>query len=259
MHPILYLIPALLLTFPPLPAAAQLPASAQPGSPAAALPQAELIEKLKTNPVVVELYTSQACMFCPQADRLLADLAAATPVIALACHVDYFDLKVGSFARPFCGERQTRYMSQLHGGPNYTPQMVIGGRYDVIGYKSAEVIAAIDKAAGQARAIAVTSPEPGVFVAALPALAADAGAESYELWLAIYDRPREVEVSEGYNRGARVAYANVVSQLEPLDPWDGKPEQRRLKFTLPEGKGGFAVLAQDSETGAVVAAGKFGQ
>ena len=41
---------------------------------------------------VVELFTSQGCTSCPPADALLADLAQAGDVVALAYHVDYWDL-----------------------------------------------------------------------------------------------------------------------------------------------------------------------
>ena len=52
----------------------------------------EQIPRLGKAPVVVELFSSQACVFCPRADRLFADLLKQDNVIGLACHVDYFDV-----------------------------------------------------------------------------------------------------------------------------------------------------------------------
>src|SRR5690606_6242302 len=98
-------------------------------------------------PVIIELFSSQACAFCPRADRLLADLAQQVHVIALACHVDYFDVRSGALSQPFCSERQNWYMRALRGGPNYTPQMVVQGRYDAIGYDMPAVTHALRRAA----------------------------------------------------------------------------------------------------------------
>ena len=38
---------------------------------------------------VVELFSSQACDSCPQADRLLGEIGGAPGVLAMTFHVDY--------------------------------------------------------------------------------------------------------------------------------------------------------------------------
>jgi hypothetical protein len=40
---------------------------------------------------VVELFTSQGCSSCPEADRVIGELAAEGRVIALSVPVDYWD------------------------------------------------------------------------------------------------------------------------------------------------------------------------
>ncbi|MCS6762525.1 MAG: DUF1223 domain-containing protein [Candidatus Devosia symbiotica] len=40
---------------------------------------------------MIELFTSQGCSSCPQADALLTSLAEQQDVVALAYHVDYWD------------------------------------------------------------------------------------------------------------------------------------------------------------------------
>ena len=48
------------------------------------------MQKVIDKPVVVELFSTQGCMFCPVADRLFTDLRNRVPnVIGLSCHVDY--------------------------------------------------------------------------------------------------------------------------------------------------------------------------
>ena len=95
---------------------------------------------------VLELFSSQACVFCPKADELFAALITVPNIIGLSCHVDYFDVRVGSLSKPFCTARQSWYMQALGAGPNYTPQMIINGAHDVIGYKLDDVSLEIKKA-----------------------------------------------------------------------------------------------------------------
>jgi hypothetical protein len=66
-------------------------------------------------PVVLELFTSQACSSCPPADALLGKLAQRPEVIALAWHVDYWN-HLGwrdQFASRQATERQQAYARQL--------------------------------------------------------------------------------------------------------------------------------------------------
>ena len=70
-----------------------------PAVPPLAVEQEQLQDLAPKGPTVIELFSSQACMFCPKADALLDVLALKDNVIALACHVDYFDLREGSFRK----------------------------------------------------------------------------------------------------------------------------------------------------------------
>ncbi|MDZ4869597.1 MAG: DUF1223 domain-containing protein, partial [Alphaproteobacteria bacterium] len=42
-------------------------------------------------PVFVELFTSQGCSSCPQADQILGDLQKRDDVVALSFSIDYWD------------------------------------------------------------------------------------------------------------------------------------------------------------------------
>ena len=88
-------------------------------------------------PVVIELYTSQGCSSCPPADALLNELAGRDDVIALAMHVDYWDY-IGwkdIFANPAHTVRQRAYANADGQRMIYTPQMIVGGKDHVVGYK----------------------------------------------------------------------------------------------------------------------------
>ncbi|MBI4031841.1 MAG: DUF1223 domain-containing protein [Proteobacteria bacterium] len=209
-------------------------------------------------PIVVELFSSQACVFCPRADRLFADLAQQRNVIGLACHVDYFDVRQGALSRPFCTQRQTWYQAILRGGPNYTPQMVMQGSIDAVGYKMDKVAAGMKEAAQMKTAplyIFATGREHEYRVA-LP--------ENFEvteknavLWFAATDTPHDVTIAEGRNKGQKVTYYNIVSAMENLGAWPEGQQGTAVKAFLNVMQEGFALLLQDSKTGKIMAAGKY--
>lgn len=212
------------------------------------------LEPLATGPVVVELFSSQACMFCPQADAYLNTLAQRNNIIALSCHVDYFDVKQGSLAKPFCTQRQVEYSRSLRSGPKYTPQMVINGKFDAIGYKKDKVNAAIQKAAAKnIGAIKITPAKPGVFSLSMPAVTSG----QYALWVAITNKPMERAIMIGKNKGQSVLYEHIVSDLISPMIWNGDVRSLNLSVTLPATKDGLAVFAQDQTSGEIVAAGQF--
>src|SRR5690348_15288683 len=45
----------------------------------------------KSQPVLVELFTSQSCSSCPPAEALFAKYAKRSDLVALEWHVDYWD------------------------------------------------------------------------------------------------------------------------------------------------------------------------
>lgn len=245
---------------PPAPAAGTMADSPAAGAEGSQTPAHTPVEGLATGPVVVELFTSQACSFCPKADALLGALANSPGVIALSCHVDYFDVKTGSLSHPFCGVRQVEYESTLRAGPKYTPQMVINGQYDVVGYRRADVLTTIRRARKE-RALVTPDlqiTDKGEFLLSLPALEENEGsAEAYEIIIVAYDTPHTVTVAEGANAGKSIVYTNVVRNVGLLGPWDGQVKSLRFDPKMSEGSQGFAVLARRTADGQIVAAAQY--
>ena len=220
-----------------------------------ALPADALV--LSDGPVVIELFSSQACVFCPRADRLLMDLARQEHVIALACHVDYFDVRTGALSQPFCSERQSWYMRTLHAGPNYTPQMVVQGVHDVVGYQIPDLTDALRLAASAVPPKVAISYDAAAkrYNITLPARGED---RNYRLTLFVYDNDRDVIVSEGRNKGQKMKYVGIVSALQDLGTWNAMQEDvMQIEVARKDGQQGFVVLAQDEKTGAIGAAGKY--
>lgn len=102
--------------------------------------QSELQEFSGNGPLVIELFTSVNCPFCPQADKLLRGLVDQAGVMGLTCHVDYYDMKDNPLSLEFCSERQNAYIANIDGASLYTPQMIVNGKAGAIGRKPAELM-----------------------------------------------------------------------------------------------------------------------
>ena len=209
----------------------------------------ETLPRLGKAPMVVELFSSQACVFCPRADRLFADLLRQDNVIGLACHVDYFDVKQGALSHSFCTARQNWYMEVLAAGPNYTPQMVINGTYDVVGYKFDNVVETLQKAVYSEifPLTVVETKAKGTWKVVMPLDSLPPNGD-LRLWLALYDRPHELTIAEGRNKGQKAVYYNIVSSLGSTAELG---EEVFVTPPLEPTHAGFAVILQDMDSGRI--------
>src|SRR6476661_10198152 len=90
---------------------------------------------------VLELFTSQGCSSCPQADMRFGELGKQTDLITLAYHVDYWDY-IGwtdTFGAKANTDRQRDYAAAWNTSNIYTPELVINGAKDVVGSRKNEV------------------------------------------------------------------------------------------------------------------------
>jgi len=242
-----------------------LPAQAQDFPSAAPVTgvQQEALTPVAAAPLVLELFSSQACIFCPEADRLFADLIKDDDVIGLACHVDYFDVKLSSLAQPFCTERQNHYMKVLGAGPNYTPQMIVNGDADVVGYKVESVREAIDKARKEAPVLPMKLERSahGLTLSwTLPGTTeGDASTDDIgdTVWLMTFDKPHLLSIAEGRNKGKAVTYMNIVSAAQNMGVWPAQTGQMSLAVEIDPARKGYAALVQSNKTGHIVGAGMY--
>ncbi len=186
-------------------------------------------------PILVELFTAQGCGACRDANSYLAKLTERPGVLGLTYSVDYWDYLgwTDTFARPEYAERQRAYVTRLKLREPYTPQVVVDGREEVQGQKTAEVDRLI-----RAAASAPHNPPDIRFVGGRrvdvgSGRVAKGGAE---VWLIRYDpRAVEVAVKAGDNRGETVSQKNVVRQVKRLGLWRGRPVAFRLPAAADEG------------------------
>lgn len=186
-------------------------------------------------PVLVELYTAQGCASCAEANAHVGKLAERPGVIALTFPVDYWDYLgwTDTFAKPEFTERQKAYVTRLKLREPYTPQVVVDGRHEAPGLKTAEVDRLVRAAAAAPR-----NPPDMKFIGPRRV---DVGsgrvpAGGAEVWLVRYD-PREVEVTvkAGDNRGETVVHKNVVREIKRLGSWRGRPQAYRMTEAADEG------------------------
>lgn len=207
-------------------------------------------------PVVVELFTSQGCSSCPPADALLGELAEREDVIALSCHVDYWNY-IGwedPFSSPQMTERQRAYARYRGERTVFTPQMLIDGRHSVVGSRRGEVQRRIEDTMmdGKPRVPVRIGEDGEVTIGALE------GAEdsSATVWYVAFDRKHETDISRGENAGRRIAYHGVVREWTRLAAWTGEP--LALEINLEEarsrGRGGVAVIVQQDGVGPILGA-----
>ncbi|HEY9079663.1 DUF1223 domain-containing protein [Magnetovibrio sp.] len=207
-------------------------------------------------PVVVELFTSQSCSSCPPADALLGELAQHDNIIALGCHVTYWDHLNwrDTLSRKFCTERQRAYARHMGAAQVYTPQMVVNGRTEFVGSNRTEATRAI--AAGTVVPIQLTL-DTDTLTATLPALAG--GPSLQTLWLMRTGSEHTQAIKSGENRGKTITYVNAVESLEQLGTWSGAAQT--LSFPLPKGEAknpSYVLIAQPQGFGAISAAGRVG-
>lgn len=194
-------------------------------------------------PVLVELFTSQGCADCADANAYAASLAGRDDVLPLTYSVGYQDY-LGwrdTFAKPEFADRQKAYAKRLTGRPVYTPQLVVDGRAQGSGAKQRQVD----------RLISDNPPDrdgPRLKRLGPQAVSVSAGygpKGGAEVWLVRYDpRSREVEVQRGENRGKVIAYRNVVRDLKRLGTWTGQAKVYRLGAGKDEGLKSVIIVQQ---------------
>jgi hypothetical protein len=214
---------------------------------------------------VIELYTSQGCPDCPEADALLKQYADKKDIVALTLPVDYWDYLgwKDTLANPRNADRQREYAKRLDIGTVYTPQAVVNGASEVLGSSQSEI----------ERAIAATNTAisnnhiPIRFwyygnTIIIEVAGALPGSEPKEatIWLAVVQRRIEVPVKGGENAGKTLIYYNVVRELTPVGLWNGRPTTIRLArgaVMRPESED-LIVLIQEQNTGPIIGAARLG-
>ena len=211
----------------------------------------------ETQPTVVELFTSQGCSSCPPADELLGKLTKRGDVIALSFNIDYWDYLgwKDTLASPANTDRQRSYAGSLGRRNIYTPQIVVDGRYDVVGSDSDAVHLAIRRAAGErgSRARITLDRQGDKIMVKIDGKPPEADAT---IWLVRFDRTHTIPIRRGENSGRSITYHNVVRDYHSLGLWRGGPMEIALSLEalMEGGRDGCAVIVQRRRFGPIIGA-----
>jgi hypothetical protein len=200
-------------------------------------------------PVIVELFTSEGCSSCPQADLLLARLERSQPVsgarvIALEEHVDYWNQLgwVDPFSAPHYRGRQNDYALAFHNENIYTPQMVVNGQVEFVGDDSNRAYQVIG-AARQVQPVLVelknapNAKDPDLVDLSVQVTHPKSPKlRSADLYLAVTESDLESQVLRGENAGRRLRHAPVVRSfgiIGRIDPTGSNVGQISNTLRLP--------------------------
>ncbi len=204
--------------------------------------------------VVVELFTSEGCSSCPPAQAVIGRIARNPDILALSFHVNYWDY-IGwkdRFAAPWATHRQQHYAARLSEGLIYTPQMVVSGKFDLVGSRVPQVMRALERAVQNARQaptlrIATTADRSAVVVSRNDGPG--------EIYVVRFDPVQDTRVRRGENSGRHLQTFNVVRTYRKISDWDGSAGRIPLPDDLYEQPGEItAVIAQRAGQGEIVGA-----
>lgn len=204
--------------------------------------------------VLVELYTSQGCSSCPEADEILSEISRRDDVIALGLHVDYWDYLgwQDHLAQPEFAVRQAAFNAKMDSKYRLvTPQMIFNGRDYVAGAKRQKILDYIEMLSAEPeRANIVLSRDNGAIKIALTPVKGQSVPS--DVHVISYEPSVKVKIKHGENAGRMVDYVNTVTGWATIGHWDGNSP---MSLTHPvEASAHYAVVVQSENLGPVLAA-----
>jgi hypothetical protein len=173
---------------------------------------------------VLELFTSQGCSSCPDADKLLGELASDPALVPLSLPIDYWDYLGWKDTLALSGHstRQRAY-ARLRGDRDvYTPQVVVNGSVHALGSDRDAIEHAIvqtDRNAMIMSVPVVMSVDGGILNVRIAA--AEKERIGGEVWLCPVAKTVPVQIGRGENHGRTITYHNVVRRWLKLGDWAG--------------------------------------
>ncbi|MFY9854555.1 MAG: DUF1223 domain-containing protein [Terracidiphilus sp.] len=218
-----------------------------------------------SQPVLVELFTSEGCSDCPPADDLLGYVDANQPipgahVIVLSEHVTYWN-HLGwrdPFSLDDIDERQKQYEARFGVSSSYTPQIVVDGAVQFVGNNSGKLGGAVASAAAKPKA-KLAIEDAHLVGGALSFSVRGDNNSGATLVAAVAQNASRSEVVRGENAGRTLHHVAVVRAIKDFGSkaTDGRP--LRLSGALSSGTGKtegplrLVVFLADRRTGHVLA------
>lgn len=222
--------------------------------------------------VLVELFTSQGCNLCPEAEQLLGTLAERQPrIVPIAFHVDYFN---NPWRDPYSAKAHSEREMAYHRvytkpkppeyGLYYTPMLMIDGAQSVNGRDRAAAETAIKQALWRKPAVDLHA---ALRVAGTPAVgsldvrvaARSSRVEGRKLLIGAVLRDDDLtnHVESGENAGKTLVARFPARQMQVDFVTLVGSSEKTVAFTFPldpawgTNKLRVAVFAQDEQSGQV--------
>lgn len=210
-------------------------------------------------PVVVELFTSQGCASCPQADQYLREFAASDPsILPLSFHVTYWDYL--GFKDPYGLEESThrqRNYAQISGRRNlFTPQVVVDGVYSAVGnnHEDFNKVIRLAKTTLPTVPIHITSDKYDLHIKIDAKQDSDMSVPSGGIvWLIYYDKHSMTAVDAGENSGSTLENINNVIQIRRIGFWHNTAATYNVPRNQLAGDG-MAIILQSSPQNQIMGA-----
>ena len=207
-------------------------------------------------PVVLELFTSEACSSCPPADRLLQSLDATQPfkgadLIVLSEHVDYWNDSgwIDPYSSKLFTARQQTYAEHFRLDGAYTPQVVVDGQRETVGGNLDGIRTAVAAAVRNPK-IALTISNPVQDGNRLKFHLTSADLPRTEgpvtVYVALAENTVQSKVARGENGGRSLTHVAVVRAFVPAGTLKGGSLfSRDIALPLPPHglPSGFRVIA----------------
>jgi len=192
---------------------------------------------------------------------------SGTELIVLSEHVDYWN-DIGwrdPYSSHEYSERQGAYAGHFGLGSVYTPQMVVDGRFELVGSDERRAIRAIESATKVEKiAVSVSAVhlEAGNVVSLhinAGQLPSSAAAGSADVLIATADESDESHVSRGENAGRTLKHIAVLRSLTRVGTADHSVEfSRDVKVSINHAKAGnlrVVAIVQEPSAGQVFGVG----
>ncbi|GJL95880.1 MAG: coproporphyrinogen III oxidase [Hyphococcus sp.] len=222
----------------------------------AVLPSRAGAEEETSSPVVVELFTSQACSSCISANKYFRELTGRGDLVALSWHVDYWNqlpTRNGRWEDPYSSAantlRQRDYNKKIrHRSSVYTPQMIVAGSNEAIGSARHKVSTLIDEEITANKAGIISARKDGDKIL-FTVTKCEKDAEAF---LVTFLPDVKTNVIRGENAGHAFREKNVVTAITAL----GAAPSSGATFTAtaPEEGYGCALIIQEPGQGRILAA-----
>tara|TARA_R110002124_G_scaffold64985_2_gene177388 strand:+ start:189102 stop:189821 length:720 start_codon:yes stop_codon:yes gene_type:complete len=211
---------------------------------------------------VFELFTAEGCPYCPPADKALNGFAQNPQIIALSCHVTYWDhLSSDSLARQFCTDRQLHY--SVNGGDKrrvYTPELVINGKLSLVGSETQSIQEALKGSITIPENIDLKLWGDNRLDIMLPNISGLS--ENNVVTLITYGDDLETKIARGKNKGQTNHYTNPIIAIDYLsNDWDGAAHSLAVRVnnkSYNHPVKGYVVFVHKgpSHVGPIIAVGK---